>query len=232
MALLKLKLILLHLRLWITFQSHLRTHNYLDHMYHSGVTVEDIWKISVLRDHIYRVARLSYRLQSMPDTQELSAKFFVSSLGLTPETVYLNNSQYALESQMDQLALGNLDDIRDNQDNEPSAKSDPVKLNHSPSQSILDGTSPRLAEIQLGTRGATFGQPSATTTTNTTRSMVRWIGHILLNLRSLVKINQLSPQRVPHTIRIHISKMVKAAYVNLPTTEPVDFDADRSSELC
>ena len=197
---------------------------YLDHMYHSGVTVEDIWKISVLRDHIYRVARLSYRLQSMPDTQELSAKFFVSSLGLTPETVYLNNSQYALESQMDQLALGNLDDIRENQDNEPSAKSDPVKLNHSLSQSILDGTSPRLAEIQLGTKGATFGQPSATTATDTTEvygQMDRPYSPQFTQSRQ--NKPTITPESTTYDSDPYISKMVKAAYVNLPTTEPVDF---------
>ncbi|KAF5103523.1 hypothetical protein DV451_001414 [Geotrichum candidum] len=125
---------------------------------------------------------------------------------------------------MDQLALGNLDDIRDNQDNEPSAKSDPVKLNHSPSQSILDGTSPRLAEIQLGTRGATFGQPSATTATDTTEvygQMDRPYSPQFMQSRQ--NKPTITPKSTTYDSDPYISKMVKAAYVNLPTTEPVDF---------
>lgn len=198
----------------------------LDHMYHSGVTVEDIWKIAVLRDHIYRVARLSYRLKSSPDTLKLSAKFLVKDLGLTPETVYLNNSQYTVENHMDQLALSNLDDIRNNQDNEPESQvqSEPVKSNHSPSQSILDGTSPRIADFQLGKKGATFGQPSATTATDTTEvygQMDRPYSPQRAYPRP--KKNHVTAKSTTYDSDPYILKMVNAAYLNLPTTEPVDF---------
>lgn len=202
---------------------------YLERIYRLGTTVEDVWKIAVLREHIYRVARLSTRLQASPETIEPSTKFSISTLGLTPKTIRVHRSfLQSLGDQMDQLSLTSLDDIREFGNQTPQG---PKRLEIKRAGSIsttnsVDSATNSRSEIHMGTTGATLGQPSTTTATDTTDVYGQMDQPYIPTRRTPSVSSKGNYHGGPHNeidSDPHVASMVRTLYAQSVTTEPSDF---------
>lgn len=136
---------------------------WLERLRDMGTSLDDLWKVTILRDHIYRVARLSSRLQSETNFNDMPNEIKLENLDIIPKKVYYDVNQVSPSDENLSGGLNNLGDIREALDRSPNESS-----GSRPSTSIEAPVQRQSGEIQFGQDGAAVIHPLATTATDTT----------------------------------------------------------------
>lgn len=206
---------------------------WLERLYSMGTTAEELWKVTVLREHIYRVARLSSRLQVDPNSNELTNQVSLSSLQVSPQIIFFNGSQFAGSGEgiVSHGALSDLDDIRDALESKPQTNQSEINITsgNSSLHPTEDSRQRRSGDLQFGINGAAVIPPTSTTATDTTDvyGMVEQPYSPSKKLSTsqakyqFPKSNNASGSQF--STDPYISKLMKAVYVESITTEPSDF---------
>lgn len=184
----------------------------------NGTTADELWKIAVLREHIYRVARLSSRLQIETTSSELNSEVNLATDLKIPTQTYEFPTHYEL-SRDGGSDFSNFDDIRE-------ALQD--SLQHKVDINSLSSDSPvqrRSGDIEFSDDGSAVIQAKATTATDTTDVYG-------LVAQPFSRQNQASPSKfqfsapsAEHKITEdpYLEKLLKTVYVEPIKSEPSEF---------
>lgn len=193
-----------------------------------GTTEEELCKVAVLREHIYRVARLSSRLQINRNSTELTNEVSIIDLGIIPTKDSFSSSQFNSFGASSQGGLSDLGDIREALEDSSMSDFGPDSGARTSAPLLEEPQQRRSGELQFDSDGAAVINPTATATTATdTTDVYGLVAQPYLprqNSRSTSKYQfPRGDVQSQFSSDPYISKFKKAVYVESVKTEPSDF---------